>query len=61
MPSGHGLRIGTAEARPGALTYGHLDVLDHPNGIPERLPVLIAQGRDDGPTLWLTANIHGWK
>jgi len=59
MPSGHGLRIGTAEARPGALTYGHLDVLDHPNGIPERLPVLIAQGREDGPTLWLTANIHG--
>ncbi len=44
MPSGHGLRIGTAAARPGALTYGHLDVLDHPNGIPERLPVLIAQG-----------------
>ncbi len=59
MPSARGVRIGTAEARPGELTYGHLDVLDHPNGIPERLPVLIAQGREDGPTLWLTANIHG--
>lgn len=59
MPSAHGLRIGTAEARPGELTYGHVDVLEHPNGVPERLPVLIAQGREDGPTLWLTANIHG--
>ena len=59
MPSGRGLVIGTAEARPGTLTYGHLDVLEHPNGIPERLPVIIAQGGEDGPTLWLTANIHG--
>lgn len=58
MPSAHGLRIGTAEARPGELTYGNVDVLEHPNGIPERLPVLIAQGPEDGPTLWLTANIH---
>ena len=59
MPSGRGLVIGTAAARPGALTYGHLDVLEHPNGIPERLPIIIAQGHEDGPTLWLTANIHG--
>lgn len=59
MPSGRGLTVGTAEAKPGKLTYGHLDVLEHVSGIPERLPVLIAQGREDGPTLWLTANIHG--
>jgi len=58
MPSARGLRIGTAEAKPGEVTYDHLDVPDHPNGIPERLPVIVAQGHEDGPTLWLTANIH---
>lgn len=55
------LTIGTATARPGELVYGELPVLDLPTGGSERLPVIIAQGRggDDGPTLWLTANIHG--
>jgi len=59
MPSGRGLIVGTAAATPGELVYGHLDLMELPNGVPERLPVLIAQGREDGPTLWLTANIHG--
>lgn len=59
MASGRGLTVGTAEARPGALVYGHLDVMELPNGVPERLLVLIAQGAEDGPTLWLTSNIHG--
>jgi len=59
MPSGRGLVVGTAAAKPGELVYGHLDLMDLPNGVPERLPVLIAQGQEDGPTLWLTANIHG--
>ncbi len=59
MASGRGLVIGTAAATPGQLVYGHLDLFDLPNGVPERMPVLIAQGREDGPTLWLTAGIHG--
>lgn len=59
MPSGRGLVIGTAAATPGELVYGHLDLMELPNGVPERMPVLIAQGMEDGPTLWLTANIHG--
>ena len=59
MPNGRGLVIGTAAATPGELVYGHLDLMDLPNGVPERFPVLIAQGMEDGPTLWLTANIHG--
>lgn len=54
------LTIGTATARPGEIVYGDLPVLDLPTGGSERLPVIIAQGRDaEGPTLWLTANIHG--
>lgn len=51
--------VGSASARPGEITYGDLPVLDLPSGGQERLPVIIAQGREDGPTLWLTANIHG--
>lgn len=51
--------VGSATARPGELTYGDLAVLDLPSGGQERLPVIIAQGRKVGPTLWLTANIHG--
>jgi hypothetical protein len=33
--------------------------LEHVSGIAKRLPVLIAQGREDGPTLWITAIIQG--
>lgn len=52
--------VGTATARPGEIVYGELPVLELPTGGHETLPVLIAQGRDpNGPTLWLTANIHG--
>ena len=54
------LTIGTATARPGEISYGELPVLDLPTGGSESLPIIIAQGRDaEGPTLWLTANIHG--
>lgn len=51
--------VGSAVARPGEIAYGDLPVLDLPSGGQERLPVIIAQGHADGPTLWLTANIHG--
>jgi len=51
--------LGTVKALPGEICYGYLDVLELPTGITERLPVILAQGRHDGPTFWLTANIHG--
>jgi predicted deacylase len=54
-----GIQIGTAEARPGEMTFGWLEVLRHFDGTPERLPVVIAAGRHDGPCLWITGNIHG--
>ena len=53
------LRIGTAEARPGRMTVGYLEALSHFDGTPERLPVVIACGKEDGPCLWVTGNIHG--
>ena len=53
------LTLGTATARPGAIEYGQWDALSHPTGHVEFLPVIIAQGRQDGPCIWLTAGIHG--
>lgn len=53
------MQIGTADSVPGELVTGWLDVTDLPTGTPERLPVLIAEGTEDGPTLWVTASIHG--
>jgi len=53
------MRIGTAEARPGKATKGYFDLVSFPTGGTEKAPVMIAQGDKDGPTLWLTANLHG--
>ncbi|MFC4552015.1 MULTISPECIES: succinylglutamate desuccinylase/aspartoacylase family protein [Halorussus] len=53
------MKIGTAESAPGELVTGWFDVTDLPTGTPERLPVLVAEGEEEGPTLWITASIHG--
>jgi predicted deacylase len=51
--------IGTAKSEPGRVTYGFLDGLELPTGTVDRIPVIIAQGTKDGPTFFLSANIHG--
>lgn len=51
--------IGTAKAVPGGLGYGRFEAIHLPNGNVEHFPIVIAQGREDGPTLWVTASIHG--
>jgi predicted deacylase len=51
--------IGTARSAPGSLQYGRFAAFRHPTGQEEFLPVIIAQGVDDGPCLWLVAGIHG--
>ncbi|MFC5279323.1 succinylglutamate desuccinylase/aspartoacylase family protein [Halorubrum rubrum] len=53
------LELGSAGADPGAVDRGWLDVADLPTGTSERLPVLVANGADPGPTLWLTGGVHG--
>jgi predicted deacylase len=53
------MQIGTTESRPGQLTEGWFDATELPTGTTERLPVLVAEGTDDGPTLWITGSIHG--
>lgn len=53
------MHLGTADADPGELARGYLDVTDLPTGSPERLPVIVAEGATEGPTLWVTATVHG--
>ncbi len=53
------ITVGNVKSKPGEIVYGFLDVLEHPIGTVERLPIIIAQGKVEGPTFWLTANIHG--
>jgi len=51
--------LGTASAAPGEVARGWFDVADLPTGAAERLPVVIANGPEDGPVLWLTGGVHG--
>lgn len=55
----HFSSLGKIKAKPGSITYGKWEALRHPTGTVEFLPVIIAQGKQDGPCLWLTAGIHG--
>ncbi|MHA1576865.1 MAG: succinylglutamate desuccinylase/aspartoacylase family protein [Candidatus Thorarchaeota archaeon] len=51
--------IGSVKSETGKITYGFIDGIDLPTGTVERIPVIIAQGTEEGPTMFLTANIHG--
>lgn len=53
------MRVGTANADAGEYATGWLDATELPTGGTERLPVVIANGEATGPTLWLTATVHG--
>jgi len=53
------LTLGTAQAEPGKIVYGEYPLVRHPVGGADALPVILAQGTQDGPTFWLTAGIHG--
>jgi predicted deacylase len=51
--------LGRASAGPGEVARGWFDVAELPTGTAERLPVVVANGPEDGPTLWLTGGVHG--
>ncbi|HEX7101288.1 MAG TPA: succinylglutamate desuccinylase/aspartoacylase family protein [Nitrolancea sp.] len=53
------IQVGTATSQPGTTSYGSLRVLDLPTGGYEEIPVIIVQGTEPGPTVCVTANIHG--
>ena len=51
--------VGSARAQPGQIVYGAFDAVELPSGGFDQFPVIIAQGTLPGPTLWVTASIHG--
>ncbi|MEP7288770.1 MAG: succinylglutamate desuccinylase/aspartoacylase family protein [Chloroflexota bacterium] len=53
------LEVGTARAQPGKIIYGELEALELPSGGSDYFPIIIAQGKPEGPVLWITASIHG--
>lgn len=53
------MRLGGLESRPGKLVCGFVELLPLPSGRAETWPIMLLQGRQPGPTLWITANIHG--
>ena len=53
------MQIGTADADPGELDRGSLEVAELPTATPERVPVIVANGAENGPVVWLHGSIHG--
>lgn len=53
------ITIGTAQSQPGQIVYGKFDAVKLPTGGSDFFPIIIAQGREAGPTFWVTGNIHG--
>jgi predicted deacylase len=53
------LQIGTAAVSGAGIGRGYLKIGDMPDGRPMQIPVLIARGAADGPTLWLHGCVHG--
>ena len=53
------MEIGSATAAAGERSTGYIEVTGLPTGGTERLPVVVARGETDGPTLWVTGGVHG--
>jgi hypothetical protein len=51
--------VGDVQGAAGEIRYGRREAFAHPTGQVEFFPVIIAQGKSEGPCLWLTGGIHG--
>ncbi|WP_180955734.1 MULTISPECIES: succinylglutamate desuccinylase/aspartoacylase family protein [Bacillus] len=51
--------IGTAQVIQGEKTRGYLQVGSDTDGSAFQIPVLVASGKEDGPTIWVQGCIHG--
>lgn len=47
------------EPPPGTVAREWLEPFELPTGAVERLPCIVIEGADSGPTCWLTAGVHG--
>lgn len=54
------MTVSLPDTAPGTVIRDTLDIVDRlPTGPPEQLPVVVANGAGDGPTLWVTGSLHG--
>ncbi len=53
------IEVGTVKASRGERVTGHLEVGKTASGYTLTIPVIIVQGNDEGPTLWLNGAVHG--
>lgn len=53
------LRVGTAVAAPGTRADGRIEVSKRPGGGDLYIPVIVINGMQDGPVLWVNGAIHG--
>jgi uncharacterized protein len=57
---GHNVRyIGTAQVIPGEKTEGYLHAGTDTDGSAFQIPLLVASGKVEGPTIWVHGCIHG--
>ena len=55
----HKLELNVSHTPKGTVRHYWLHIINNGIGEPVRLPVIVARGKKDGPTLGLTAAIHG--
>src|SRR6185369_15071728 len=53
------IQISTAISEPNKIVYGQFKGVGLPTGGSDDMPVIIAQGKEDGACLWITGSIHG--
>jgi len=53
------LTVGSASAKAGSIATGAIEVSNHPGGGEVSIPVVIINGTDNGPILWIDNGIHG--
>jgi predicted deacylase len=53
------ISIGNVAGTPGGKVRGYVDLAAQPDGSDLRIPVCIAQGHEDGPTLGIVGGVHG--
>ncbi|WP_210495250.1 succinylglutamate desuccinylase/aspartoacylase family protein [Microvirga antarctica] len=51
--------VGTAHSKGAGVTKGVLKIADAPDGSPLNAPVVIVQGEQDGPVVWMHGCVHG--
>jgi predicted deacylase len=53
------LNVGNAVAKSGEITKGYIKGIELNNGLSLDVPVLVAKGKQNGPTLLLSSTEHG--